>query len=51
MDIVFLPHNTHLESPGEFSARDPHLAYLSKMPGTIQDIPTTPLPLALFQLT
>ncbi len=34
MDIRFSPHNTHLESPDEFSIRDPHLARLGKLPLT-----------------
>jgi len=30
MDIRFLPHNIHLEDPGLFSIRDPHLQHLQK---------------------
>ena len=30
MDIRFLPHNIHLEHPGLFSSRDPHLQHLQK---------------------
>lgn len=30
MDIRFLPHNTHLESPKAFIKQDPHLRQLSK---------------------
>ena len=30
MDIRFLPHNIHLEDPGLFSSRDPHLQHLQK---------------------
>ena len=30
MDVRFLPHNIHLEDPGLFSSRDPHLLHLQK---------------------
>jgi uncharacterized protein len=30
MDIRFFPHNTHLEEPGLFAERDPHLRQLRK---------------------
>lgn len=32
MDPRFLPHNTHLESSGDFSASDPHLRQLARQP-------------------
>jgi uncharacterized protein len=32
MDIRFSPHNTHLDDPGSFEARDPHLRQLRQQP-------------------
>ena len=32
MDIRFIPHNTHLEEPGAFVKRDPHLKQLHQQP-------------------
>ena len=32
MDIRFLAHNSHLEEPDSFDARDPHLRLLREQP-------------------
>ncbi|MDQ1238700.1 MAG: uncharacterized protein QG577_885 [Thermodesulfobacteriota bacterium] len=32
MDIRFSPHNTHLDDPGSFEMRDPHLRQLQQQP-------------------
>jgi len=44
MDFRFLPHNSHWQSPGEFSSLDPNLAKLKQMPlihqpGILQQLP------------
>jgi uncharacterized protein len=45
MDPQFLIHNTHLEGPGHFAARDPHLRQLQRQkyihhPALLQQLPT-----------
>ncbi|WP_045210625.1 hypothetical protein [Desulfonatronovibrio magnus] len=32
IDLRFLPHNTHLDSPEQYSQLDPHLRQLGKQP-------------------